>query len=206
MRRKFSTTLLLALTICSARAEIDFTPELREETSQGITYHQVKLKTDTGLVSFAPPRDWNVRGTKDRLQMQPTNKDFVEATATAKPLQKPLPFDEATIEALKQEVLSSAPGAPQIVGCDQNSIMGQNPSLEVVISYNALGRTFQRNVIYVHTPDTQLVFKFTAPKAEFPRLNQAFRQAVNSWRWLPNKAARTDAAEKPGPASPAASN
>jgi hypothetical protein len=205
MGRKFSTSLLLALTICSAKAEIDFTPGVNEYTSQGIVYRQVKLKTDTGSIAFVPPRGWSVRGTKDRLQMQPTNKDFAEATATAKPLQKPMPLDEATIETLKQEALSSAPGAstgpaaPQIVSCDQNSVMGQNPSLEIVVSYNALGRTFQRNVIYVHAPDTQLVFRFTAPKADFAGLNQAFRQSVNSWRWTENNADRPGAAQKPAP-------
>jgi hypothetical protein len=84
--------------------------------------------------------------------------------------------------------------------------MGQSPSLEVVISYNALGRSFRRNVIYVHTPDTQLVFRFTAPKSDFAGLNQAFRQSVNSWQSTENKTAKPGAAEQPAPAPSAASS
>lgn len=190
MLKTFFTSVLLGLITCSARAGIDFTPSVHEYTSQGIAYRQVRLKTDTGVVTFVPPLGWEVRGTKDRLQMEPAGKNFSELTASARSLAQPLPFDGATVERLKQEVLTSTPAssaAAQIISCEQNTMMGGNPSVEIVVSYAALGRTFQRSVLYVRTATTEMVFRFTAPKTEFAALNQAFRQSISSWQWVEPK-------------------
>jgi hypothetical protein len=200
MSHKFSITLSLALTICSATAAIDLTPTLREYTSEGIIYRQIKLKREGGTITFVPPRDWNVRGGKDRLQLQPPDKNFVEATITAMPLPAPKPFDEPTVKALEQRVLSEAPAgsqSAQVLRREENPVaMGQYLSLEIVISYTTLGRTFQRSAIFVHTPDTELVFRFTAPKEDFALLNAAFRRSIGSWQWIEQRATAS-----PGPAT-----
>jgi hypothetical protein len=189
---KFSTVLLLALTICSARAAIDFTPTFREYTSHGLIYRQVRLNHETGSITFVPPNGWNVRGGKDKLQLQPPDKNFVEASIAANPLAGPKSFDEPTVKALEQQVVGEAPPgcqSVQIVSRAENPVaMGQYLSLEVVISYTTLGRTFQKSVIFIHTPDTQLVFRFTAPKEDFASFNSLFRRSIGSWEWIEQRA------------------
>lgn len=191
MVRNFSFCLLAALAFCSAQAGIDFTPAMQEYTSQGINYVKVTLKTDAGYAMFVPPRGWAVRGATDSLQMQPRDRNFVEVTATAKPVTNPLVFNEATVEALKTAALASAPPSnppAEIVSCEQNVVTGPNPSLEIVMSYDALGRHFERSLIYVAAPNAELLFRFTAPKSDFVGLSQAFRQSLNSWQWIEQKA------------------
>jgi hypothetical protein len=188
MTSKLLFLALLAATICSARAEIDLTPTVREYTSAGFVYHQVKLKQPTQDILFVLPQGWSIRGGKDRLQLQPADKNFVEAIVTATPLAAPQPFDEPTVQALEQQVLAETPPgsqAAQVVRRGENPVaLGPNPSLEVVISYTTLGRTFCRSVIFVHTADTQIVFRFTAPKEDFTALNLVFRRSINSWQWI----------------------
>jgi hypothetical protein len=185
------------MTVCSVAAEIDLTPSVREYTSQGFVYRQVKLKQDTQDIMFVLPQGWNVRGGKDRLQLQPPSDNFAEGTITANSLAAPKPFDEPTVKALEQQVLSQAPAgsqALQVVRREENPVaMGPNPSLEIVISYATLGHTFHRSVIFVHTTNAQLVFQFTSPIKEFDRFNGDFRRCMSSWQWINGPAASNTA-------------
>jgi hypothetical protein len=179
--------LLLALTVSPVRGAIDFTPAIQEYTHAGFQYRKVTFKDGERIISFSPPQGWAIRGAKDRVQLMPPDKSFVDATITAAPLSHPQPFDDAAMKALEQQVLASAPEpsqSVQLVSVQQNPVvMGANLSCEVVISYVNLGQVFYRSVLVVHTPDTQLIFRLTAPKAEFARLNEPFRRSITSWQW-----------------------
>ena len=187
MHRSFSIVILLLVTICSGQAGIDFTPAVEEYSSQGFTYRKVTLKEEKGLIKFVLPFGWGVRGNKDMLQLNPSNQTLTEATISATPLNGPTPFDDAAIEALKQKVLRDAPPASQsvqLVSCNLNPVpMAPYQSVEIVISYMALGRTFQKGVIFVQADDTQLVFRLSAAQDEFNSLSQAFRGSIGSWQW-----------------------
>ncbi len=191
MRRRFLLIIcLVATTIGPVRAGVDLTPSVEEYTSEGLLYRRVTLKTDTGNISFVPPRAWNVRGAKDRLQMEPPDQPFSEATVVVTPTAGPVALDEPTVKALEQQVLSGAPPASQsvqILGVEENPVLSQNPSVQITISYDALGHTFQRSVIFLNTRDIQLVFRLTAPKSDFGPLDQAFRRSINSWQWNETK-------------------
>jgi hypothetical protein len=185
--RNFFKVLWLTLTVSSASAAIDFTPAIREYTSNGLNYRQVTLRRDTGSITFVPPDKWEVRGGKDKLQLLPPDKSFVDATIAATTVAAPKPFDEATVKALEQQILAEAPpgSQPQVLSREENPIvMGQYLSLEIVISYRALGRTFQKSVIFVQAGDAQLIFRFTAPKEDFATLNSFFRRCILSWQWI----------------------
>ena len=197
MTSKFLSLVVLAATICSAAAEIDLTPSVREYTSQGFVYRQVKLKQGTQDIMFVLPHGWNVRGGKNRLLLQPPSNNFAEATITAQALSSPKPFDEATVKALEEQVMNQAPAgsqAVQVVRREENPIaMGSNPSLGIVISYATLGHTFHRSVVFVHTAEAQLVFQFTSLKPDFDRFNGDFRRCMSSWQWLNGPAASNTA-------------
>jgi hypothetical protein len=185
--RSALVTLLLLIAICSSRAGIDFTPAVEEYASQGFVYRRVTLKEEKGTIKFVLPQSWTVRGGKDVLQMSPAKHDFADATISSTALTAPASLNEATVDALKQQVLRSAPSASQsvqLVRCDLNPVpMAPYGSLDIVISYTALGRTFQKSMIFVLADDTQLVFCLTAPKEEFDGLCQLFRTSISSWQW-----------------------
>lgn len=189
MRSKLFVLFLLALGAAnSASAQIDFTPITREYTAGGFIHRELIFKTDKGTVTLAPPVKWNVRGGKDRVQLSPPDKSFVEATIQAAPVTPPPGFDEQNLKVLEQRVLSEVPSGAlsvQITGRVENPVViGSFRSFEFVISYQALGYTFLRSVIFVNGPDQQLTFRFTAPKADFDAFNSDFHRSINSWQWI----------------------
>lgn len=204
MVRAILSLVLLAATTGPSLAAIDFTPAVKEFTTEGMTYHRVTLKNGDGAITFILPYNWTVRGGGGRLQLTPPRSNFVEATVDGTPLDRPAPFDEASVKALEEQVVTGTPPGSQkvtVISRQENPVlMNQSLSYELVISYQALGQTFYRSVLFVRTPDTQLVYRFSAPKADFARLNQQFRQSITSWEWVdakPNPPTRPAA----GPAS-----
>jgi len=201
--------LLLVATIAfsvTANAAIDFTPMVEEYTSQGFVYRKVTLKGEKGVIRFVSPLGWNVRGTKDLLQLYPPNQTLADASMSARTVSGPASFDAAMIDTLEQQVLGTAPPTSQAVRVVKHELnpipMGANPSLEIIISYNALGRIFRKSVIIVHDGDQQLVFRLSAPQESFDALNQAFRRSIGSWQWIePAASAATVASSQssPGP-------
>jgi hypothetical protein len=191
----------------TANAAIDFTPLVEEYASQGFVYRKVTLKGEKGVIRFVSPLGWNVRGTKDLLQLYPPNQNLAEATMSARTVSAPMSFDTAKIESLEQQVLGTAPPTSQaarVVKHELNPIpMGTNPSLEITISYSALGRLFQKSVIIVQEADQQLVFRLSAPREDFDALNQAFRRSIGSWQLLEPKASAATVASSQATPAPA---
>ena len=193
MFSKISILLLLTVAISAASAAIDFTPTLKEYSAQGFTYRQVRFKNGQGSVTLVPPQGWTISGGADGLQLRPPNNNFAEGMIRALPLQAPRPFDEVAVKALQERIISEAPPGSQsvqFVKSQENPVrIDQNPSFEFVISYRALGKTFQRSVIFVNCPDTQLILRFTAPKTDFDMFHRDFLRSVSSWQWIKEPAA-----------------
>ena len=212
MKLTFSFSLLLVLSFASALAETDLTPTVREYTNEGILFRRVSFTADDRSVTYVPPFGWSIRGGKDRLQLAPNGKNFIEATVQATPLEKPQPFDELTLQTFERQVLAEVPAGSQgteIISREENTVpMGENPSYKFVVAYTALGKSFQRSVVFVHTPTLRLSFRLTAPKSDFPQMDQSFRTSLSSWQWSEKKApqnvvstAAAPAADEPKPAT-----
>jgi hypothetical protein len=179
---------VLAMAIKSASGQIDFTPEVKEYTAEGFTHRRVTFKNDKGSVTFGPPARWTVRGDKEVLRFSPPESNFVEATVQTASLPTALVFDEAGLRVLEQQVMREVPVAaqsPQIIKRTENAvIIGPHRNFEFIISYQALGQTFHRSAIFANTPDKPLVFRFTAPKADFEKFASDFRRSLSSWNWI----------------------
>jgi hypothetical protein len=185
--RTFSKALFLTLLACSARAGIDFTPAVSEYTSQGFVYRRVTLQQrDGAAIHYVPPQGWSVRGDQASLQVLPPNETFAEGAITAKPLAAPAPFDEATVGALEQQVIGALPPgsqSAQVLSRESNPVLiGDSTSYGFVVEYAALGKKFERTVIFVRTATAEITFRLSAPKAAFDRLNAAFRGSIASWQ------------------------
>jgi hypothetical protein len=105
----------------------------------------------------------------------------------------PLPLDEAAKSAFKQHVIAALPIGSQgieTVSEVENSLMpGGNPSFELILTYKAMGKTFQRSALLVHCPTCRLYFRLTAEKQDFNFLALQFRRSIMSWQVIPEKLA-----------------
>ena len=177
--------LFLVAFVTRARADINFTPSVKEYVSEGITYRSLYFKEEKNTISIELPRQWTYRGDAGRLQLLPPGKGFAEGVIQAIPLARPQPFNEAVEKALETQALSSVPSGSQSIEVAKREenpvILDHNLSYEIVVSYQTLGQAFLRSLIFVNCPDKQLIFRFTAPKADFDLLNKAFRRSIYSW-------------------------
>ena len=188
MLRLSITLSCLLLLLPETRAEIDFTPTVNRYFSQGAEYASVSFKDEKRTISMALPRKWTCRGDASRLQFMPPDQSFAEGVIQTAPPMRTRAFDEATVKALEAQVINTLPSGSQgvtvISRLENPVILNQNLSYEFVVSYQTLGQTFQRSVIFVNCPEAQLVFRFTAPKAAFANLNDAFNRSISSWRFI----------------------
>lgn len=163
---------------------IGFSADVTEFTSEGIVYRRLTFKDDQRTVSYHPPSGWAASLNGNTLRLEPAGKNFAEAQIESVALDQPQSFDEATVSSLSDNVLAALPPGSQqvtVIKEEQNPAFNNNPAFEFIVSYKVLGETFQRSVLFVNTPATQLVFKFTARKSDFEPLYRAFRSSVFTW-------------------------
>jgi hypothetical protein len=170
------------------QGSIDFTPTTNRYMSEGAEYSSVSFKDAERTVSLILPRQWTCRGDASHLQVAPPNQSFAEGVIQAVPTKQNLPFDEATLKALEKQAIDTLPPGSQgasVVRRQENAvILDRNLSYEFVVSYQTLGQTFLRSVIFVNCPTHQLIFRFSAPKTVFENLNKTFRGSICSWEWI----------------------
>lgn len=187
MWRPISLGLSFLFLSSTAPAALDLTPAPREYMEEGMPVVEVTFQAKPGTVTYFPPAAWALKGSGDRLTLAPRGVDFAEALVQSRPLDNPLPLDDAMRQAFEQQVLATLPPGSQqveVVLREENTILlNGHPSFQVTVGYHTLGQHFHRSAILVHYPHTQLVFRFSAPKEKFDVLNKTFRRSLVSWHW-----------------------
>jgi hypothetical protein len=182
------TALIVINATATAYAVVDLTPTPGQYAAEGIIYQQLIFTDDQKKVSYDLPRGWSYRFDAGRILLMPKDTAFAEALIEAVPLPKPQPFDQPTIDKLRQQVLTAVPpnsDAISITKSEQNPvILNGNLSYEIVVSYKTMGSIFQRSVLFINIPGTQLIFKLSARKTDFDRLSAVFRASVLTWQWV----------------------
>ena len=185
--RSITLSSLVFAFALTANAEIDLTPTVHEYMAEGIKYRELIFKDGKRTISMELPNNWTYHYSADHLQLTPPQTKFTEGFIQAVPLAKPQPFDEATKKNLVQQVHASAPPNSDALTVEEKenpAPFSGNESFEVVVCYKTMGYTFQSSTIFVNCPETQLIFRFTAPKADFEALNKVFRRTIVSWQWI----------------------
>ena len=175
-------------------AGVDLTPSPVQVDDDGVKYQQLRFKSrDGGSVLFTPPQGWSFSGGGGRLVFKPPGKDFAEAVLETVPLPAPAPIDEAVRNEFKEQVVATLPPGSQSIATvaeTENAIMpAGNPSFEVVVSYQLMGKTFQRSALLVHTPRERLLFRVTAQKADYMSLANEFGRSAMTWLFIEAKPA-----------------
>ena len=178
--------VLFAGFLLLGHAGAEVAPSVEEITEDGFTYRQLTFTTEKTKVTFSPPPGWTFRGNKSRLQLVPPAKPFAEGSLESVSLPQPEPFDEQVIAAFKEQVLASVPAGSQAVTiefeAENTTMLEGNPSYEIMLTYQSLGRPFKRSVVLVNGPKERLLIRFTALKDDFNALITPFRRAIMSWR------------------------
>lgn len=190
MPRFITTTILILLLFGTARADLDLTPTLHEFVNEGFKYRQLLFRDSENeeQVKYIVPDRWSWRGTATSLVLTPPDKAQAEADIERAPLSIPRPLDEACVKELAQRALRSVPAESQNVSIVQQQenpvVIDGNPTVEIVLSYEAYGEAFRKSLLFLHLPDSELVFKLTARNADFEALHNVFCRSLFSWQWF----------------------
>jgi hypothetical protein len=202
MKQKLVPGLLLVLFAATSAKALDLTPVVSEYVAEGITFRQLTFKDGKRQVVYEPPQRWTCRGSGSSLQLTPPNAERADAAIQTVESSSPQSFDEKTRTALKEQFVRALPPGSQtiaVINEEQNPVVLENSaSYAVTGTYQVIGETFVRSVVFVNLPGTQLTFKFTARKADFENLHKAFRSSILSWHWV-DRSAAAELAQKEQP-------
>jgi hypothetical protein len=179
---------LVILAITSARAELQLTPTVSEYQLEGVKLKQLAFRDGEKKPTYQSPRGWDYSGSGDRLTLHPSGKSQGEATISRAPLPEPYTFTDENLKKLLAEAMASAPknsSAVSVVSQEKNPLrISGKDTFQVVISYNLLGQTFNRSILFLNRDRDQLRFQFSAREGDFKELQRAFQTSLYSWQNL----------------------
>lgn len=181
-------SLLLIPAVLPTCASIDFTPVIGERIFEGIRFPQLCFHENERKISYDQPRGWTYSGDSSRIKFTPPNVSQAFGEMAQAPLPAPQDFDEATMKVLQERVLKSVPADSHdvtVATVEKNPLMiNQHETFEVTVAYQLYGERYNRSVLFMNLPDTQLTFSFIARKSDFDKLHAAFRGSLCSLQWL----------------------
>ncbi len=180
--------VILALGAASALA-IDFTPIVpQNESPQMRRFPRLLFKDGTRTASYVPPAGWTYSGNPAGLRLEASDPSRSLATIQEIVRKNPKPFDPETVESLATALMTAVPAGStdvRVMSKEQNPLrIGGAETLEIAISYFAVGKVRMRSVLFVNLPATQLQFSLSSLQAEFPAAHDRFRRSYYSWQWL----------------------
>jgi hypothetical protein len=188
MKQSLLPILLLALGSVRSATALDLTPTVSEYTAEGITFRQLNFQDGKRKAIYEPPRLWICHGSGSSLQLMPPNIDRADAIIQVAEANAAPKLDEKAVAGFKEQSVNSLPPGSQavtVISEEQNPVSLENTaSFGVTLSYVVLGEKFVRSIVLINFPETQLSFRITARKADFDRLQGAFRSSILSWHWV----------------------
>jgi hypothetical protein len=191
--KAFVTFLLAAMMIIRgvmAGNAVKFSASPQEFAGEGIIYHRLVFSDNERTVYYIPPNQWKPYLADNQLRLSVPGKNAADARIESSGLDKPAPLDGKAVDLLTQQVVQTLPNgatSPTVLKQELNALpFNNNPTIEVIIAYKYFGQPFQRAAVFVNTPANQIVFRFTAAKADFDALYRTFRSSIGTWDWQPD--------------------
>jgi hypothetical protein len=183
-----SLILIAALVGSSVRAELQLIPALADYQVEGVKFNRLAFQDGNKNSTYEPPLGWDYSGSGNCLTLRPPGKSQTEATISRLPLPEPYAFTDENLKKLLTEATASVPKNSSTVSV---VLQAKNPirisgkdTFEVIVSYNLLGQTFERSILFLNRDRDQLRFQLTAPNADFKQLQATFQSSLCSWRNL----------------------
>lgn len=170
-----------------AHAAIDFTPRPGERVLEGIKFPQLHFNHAGKTITYEQPRGWTHSGGGASIKFTPPALAQATAEIEQTPLPAPQPFTDESVKILSAQARAAVPPDSQnvvVISEERNPFrIGGNETYAVTLSYTAFGQEFERWVLFMNLPDTQVRFRITARKADFENVQKAFRGSLFSWQW-----------------------
>lgn len=192
MRTLLSATLSCGALLPCAAGPIDFTPTSGQRVLENVTFPQLVFHQDGHPITYEQPRNWTFTAGAAQLRLTP---DIAQAQASIEQvaLSNPQPFDERAVAALRLVVLASIPGGAtdaKIVAEEQNPVpIDHQTSYAITANYSFFDQDYAVSFLFANLGDTQLRARLVARKADFDKLQRAFRGSLFSLHWEESAAA-----------------
>ena len=186
MRTLLTAACSFTTTLACVAGPIDFTPTNGQRVLEKLVFPQLVFHQDGRPITYEQPRNWNFTAGAAQLKLTP---DIAQAQASIEqiPLAGPQVFDEATVAALRLVVLGSIPGGARdskIVAEEQNPVpINRQPSYAITADYHFFDQDYSISMLFANLGDTQLRARLVARKADFEKLQRAFRGSLFSLHW-----------------------
>jgi hypothetical protein len=200
--------LLSLASLCSiSKAGVEFNGGTSERVLEGIKFQQLVFHDNGRKVTYEQPRGWSYVVDTGRIRFTPPGVTQAQAEIDQVPLAVPMVFDEVSTKKLQQQLLAGLPEGNQDakIVSEEKSPLKKNDfdTYALTVSYRLHGQDFSASVLYLGLPDTLVRFRVTARKADFEKIDRAFRGSVFSWQWR-EPVSPALMAQKPQAANPAA--
>lgn len=172
-----------------ARAELLFNPQTGIYEMDGFKFERLVVYDGSQKITYSPPTGWRYSGQDDRLKLWPPHIPEAEALITRRKLAEVIPFDEAGIKRLTDEVIAALPpGSRQVNIISQVKdpvIIEQKGTYLCVVEYERSSVLWSRSVLFLNRSATeQLQFQLTSRREDFTKLEKAFQTSQFSWQNL----------------------
>jgi hypothetical protein len=188
MVRPLIHTVIAALLIASARAELQLTPSVVQYELDGVKLKQLAFSDGAKQVTYQAPRGWDYAGSASQLTLHPPNKSQAEAIIYKAPLLQPASFDDETAKKLVDEAITSVPkGSTDVTLASQEKnplLINRKETFLVTFTYNFYGESYTRSILFLNRGNEQIRFQLVCRQADFKELQKAFLGSHYSWHNL----------------------
>jgi len=161
-------------------------PSNGKRVLENVEFPELIFHQDGHSITYERPRNWTFTAGAAQLRLTP---DIAQAQATIEQvaLPGPQPFDEAAAAALRMVVLESIPGGAKdakIVAEEQNPVsINRQPSYAITANYRFFDEDYVVSMLFANLGDTQFRARLVSRKADFEKLQRAFRGSLFSLHW-----------------------
>jgi hypothetical protein len=185
-------TIILLLGACclvaSAHGELLLVPSTTSYELDGSKFSQLAFTDGAKKVTYAPPAQWAYSGSSNQLTLHPPHKQLAEATISRMAVPQIISLDDEGTKKLVKEALASVPATStnvQLVSQEKNPVLiDRKETLLVVVSYDLLGVSYDRSILFMNRGKEQIRFQVVCRQADFAELQKAFLASQYSWQNL----------------------
>ncbi len=180
--------LVICFSASTTYAALELTPTIDEFMLDGVKIQQLAFRDGEKKITYQPPRQWDYRGSGDRLVLHPPGKTQAEAVIVRLTIAKPVGFDAEGAKKLVDETTAGLPAGSTnvtVAAPEKNPVnINRKETFLVTIKYQFGGEKYERSILFVNREGEQLRFQLTCREADFEQLNRAFFASHFTWQNL----------------------